>query len=102
MKNNLLEPTTGRVGTAALGCPVEQSSTGFVAGASMNALEFLRRLTARLKLGCQILTGTLREIFDESAYARFLKQRHLSSSRAAYAAFRQENEATKARRPRCC
>ena len=37
----------------------------------------------------------MREIFDESAYARFLNQRHLESSRAAYAAFRQEHEVLK-------
>lgn len=50
----------------------------------------------------RIFLATLREIFDESAYARFLNQRQLTSSRAAYAAFRRENEGTKARRPRCC
>ena len=49
-----------------------------------------------------LLVSALREIFDESAYARFLDRRHLVSSRAAYAAFRQEYEVTKARRPRCC
>jgi hypothetical protein len=44
----------------------------------------------------------LHEIFDESAYARFLEQKQLVSSRAAYAAFRRENDAAKARRPKCC
>lgn len=79
------------VGTAALGCPVERSSTS------------LRdRFARRLKSFLPVLIATLREIFDESAYARFLNQRHLVSSRAAYAAFRQEHEVTKARRPRCC
>jgi hypothetical protein len=99
MKNNSIP---GHVGTAALGCPGECSSTGFVAGNGVHPLESVRWFTTRLKLACQILIGTLREIFDESAYARFLKQRQLTSSRAAYAAFRQENEVTKARRPRCC
>ena len=56
----------------------------------------------RLKSCALILTATLREIFDESAYARFLNQKQLVSSRSAYAAFRQEYEGTKARRPRCC
>jgi hypothetical protein len=76
MKNNLTAP---QAETAALG--------GFA---------------KRLKSFRSIVAATLREIFDESAYARFLKQRQLESSRAAYAAFREEYEVTKARRPRCC
>ena len=57
---------------------------------------------AALKSCPRIFLAALREIFDESAYARFLNQRQLPSSRAAYAAFRREDEVTKARRPRCC
>ncbi len=49
-----------------------------------------------------LLASALREIFDESAYARFLDRRKLTSSREAYAAFCREYEAAKARRPRCC
>lgn len=48
------------------------------------------------------LLAALREIFDESAYARFLARQHLASSPEAYALFRREHELTKARRPRCC
>jgi hypothetical protein len=44
----------------------------------------------------------LREIFDESAYQRFLDRTQLKSSSDAYAVFRQENEQSKSRRPRCC
>ncbi len=79
------------VGTAAPGCPVERSST-----------TLLRGLAKRLKSFCSIVAAALCEIFDESAYARFLKQKQMVSSRAAYAAFREEYEGTKARRPRCC
>ena len=50
----------------------------------------------------RLFSATLREIFDESAYVRFLARNHLASSPAAYAAFLRENELTKARRPRCC
>jgi hypothetical protein len=46
--------------------------------------------------------ATLREIFDEAAYTRFLARHQIESSPAAYAAFWREHEATKARRPRCC
>ena len=44
----------------------------------------------------------LREIFDETAYARFLARHQLKSSRAAYAAFLQEHALAKARHPKCC
>jgi hypothetical protein len=49
-----------------------------------------------------LAVATLREIFDESAYARFLNRAGMTSSREAYAAFRLEFEETKVRRPKCC
>ena len=50
----------------------------------------------------RILLATLREIFDEAAYLRFLARHEMSSCPRAYAAFMREQELTKARRPRCC
>ena len=50
----------------------------------------------------QTVLTTLREIFDESAYERFLASHGIASSRAAYAEFLDETEHTRARRPRCC
>jgi hypothetical protein len=50
----------------------------------------------------KVLIATLREIFDESAYQRFLDRSRLKSSPNAYAVFRKENEQAKSRRPRCC
>jgi hypothetical protein len=50
----------------------------------------------------RLLLSTLREIFDESAYSRFLTRRDLSSCPRAYAAFLREQEGIKARRPKCC
>ena len=44
----------------------------------------------------------LREIFDESAYARFLDRNQMPSSPQAYASFLREREAAAARRVRCC
>ncbi len=87
-----MKDTTSHVGTAAPGCPVEQSSTSLLP----------RKPFEQLKSCMEIFFAALHEIFDESAYARFLNQKQLVSSRAAYAAFRQENEAAKARRPKCC
>jgi hypothetical protein len=49
-----------------------------------------------------LLRSVLSEIFDESAYARFLDRRGIESSREAYADFMQEGEAARERRPRCC
>jgi len=46
--------------------------------------------------------ATLREIFDESAYDRFLARRGLTPSAASYADFRLEHETTKVHPPRCC
>jgi hypothetical protein len=48
------------------------------------------------------LRAVLREIFDESAYARFLARREVVSSVAAYAEFLKETEYSRARKPRCC
>ena len=45
---------------------------------------------------------TLREIFDEAAYDRFLAREGCASSRAAFAAFTESARAGKERRPRCC
>jgi len=58
------------------------------------------RLSLRELLG--LIVAVLREIFDESAYERFLDRSRLESSPSAYAIFRKENEQAKSRRPRCC
>ena len=50
----------------------------------------------------RILLATLREIFDESAYQRFLQRSQMESSAMAYSAFRKEFEEAKMRRPKCC
>ena len=50
----------------------------------------------------RILLATLREIFDEAAYARFLERSHSTSSPDAYAAFWREREDRHNRRIKCC
>lgn len=55
-----------------------------------------------LRRAFAIALDTLREIFDESAYARFLAHHHAQCGRSSYAAFLREQETVKARRPRCC
>jgi hypothetical protein len=54
-----------------------------------------------VKRTISILFSTLREIFDEAAYSRFLHRTNMASSPAAYAAFWRERE-SKAPKPRCC
>ncbi len=56
----------------------------------------------RIKKIVAVFRDTLREIFDESAYHRFLERSQLESSPNAYAIFQKENEQLKSRRPRCC
>lgn len=50
----------------------------------------------------RIIVAALREIFDESAYERFLLHRRLASSAEAYTEFSREHEQSRVRRPRCC
>lgn len=56
---------------------------------------FVRRMAS-------IMRSALQEIFDESAYARFLERRQLRTSPESYAEFLRENEMLRQRRPRCC
>lgn len=57
---------------------------------------------SRFLKAARILLATLREIFDETAYERFLRRGGLLSSPEAYRAFSREREASHARRPKCC
>jgi hypothetical protein len=50
----------------------------------------------------RLVLATLREIFDESAYTRFLRRTQMQSSPAAYASFWREREASTAQPKRCC
>ena len=58
------------------------------------------RLSLRELFG--LIVAVLREIFDESAYERFLARHQLTSSAAAYSSFCRERDFSRARRPRCC
>lgn len=57
---------------------------------------------SRFVKAARIMMATLREIFDEAAYERFLSRTQMRSSAKAYAAFRDEFEEAKTRRPKCC
>jgi hypothetical protein len=57
---------------------------------------------APIKAILNVLLATLREIFDESAYSRYLTRTAAQPSRASYAAFLDEKRAADLRRVRCC
>jgi hypothetical protein len=50
----------------------------------------------------QTIRAMLSEIFDESAYNRFLLRTHASRSIASYRAFTRERDAAMLKKPRCC
>ena len=50
----------------------------------------------------KLLRATLREIFDENAYDRFLARTHRARSAESYQAFMRERETGMAKRARCC
>ena len=62
----------------------------------------MNRVREMLRYFLVTAVATLREIFDEAAYSRFLDRAGLASSSEAYAAFRREFEEAKVRRPKCC
>jgi hypothetical protein len=49
-----------------------------------------------------LLLATLREIFDEAPYARFLAREHLATSPESYRRFLDEQRIIRERKPRCC
>ena len=48
------------------------------------------------------LAEALREIFDEAAYARFLRSEGVENSREAYGRYLRVSAGARERRPRCC
>jgi hypothetical protein len=65
-------------------------------------LSFVGVKSRSLSRAVDLLLSTLREIFDESAYSRFLERHQIGTSRHAYAAFLRESQRQRERRPRCC
>jgi len=92
------------VGTGALARPAEQSSAAHSVASSFIVIRGRGRPrhTGWLRHFAATLVSAIREIFDESAYARFLRRTQMTSCTQSYAAFRHEHEELKARRPRCC
>jgi hypothetical protein len=66
------------------------------------SLRFVLDLFGKIGQAVRVVCSMLSEIFDESAYARFLQRNKLESSRETYALFLGENEVSRVRRHRCC
>lgn len=56
----------------------------------------------RVQNAWYVVCAVVSEIFDESAYQRFLKRTRSSRSKASYRDFMRERESAIAQKPRCC
>lgn len=57
---------------------------------------------SHLRAFLHLFLATLREIFDENAYQRFLLRTGSTASVQSYREFQREREVATATRPRCC
>ena len=85
---------TEMCGTGTPAC-AEASFSGKQAPAGVPVPHEFRKLL-------HLVLATLREIFDENAYERFLQRTDSVRSVESYGAFLREKEAVTARKPRCC
>src|SRR5579862_418862 len=82
--------------------PISADTSAGSTSAKSTSPRFATCFVGQLARVASVVRAMLREIFDESAYDRFLTRNRVQSSPDAYAAFRQENDQSKSRRPRCC
>jgi hypothetical protein len=59
-------------------------------------------MVSSIRRAARLLVQTLREIFDENSYARFLERTGAADSRVAYAEFIRQEARRQERRARCC
>jgi hypothetical protein len=59
-------------------------------------------MRSHLQYTLSLLVATLREIFDEAAYARFLARQGMIRSRESYALFEKVMRSQAERKIRCC
>jgi hypothetical protein len=62
----------------------------------------LRDFVQRFRKAIRTLRAALREIFDESAYDRFLLRNNAAPSISSYRAFISERDSAMQKKPRCC
>ena len=89
----------GATATASRRTPTRLVLRNAISGSSHETLKDLFR---RFESATQTIRATLREIFDESAYDRFLLRTNDSRSVASYRDFTRERDAALLQKPRCC
>jgi|GEM_PF-639306 len=94
----------GASATARRRIPVLPPAKVAAPGSSLETVSYesMLRLRRRLAAIWNTLVATLREIFDESAYERFLLRRQTTRSVTSYREFLREREDETGRRARCC
>ncbi len=101
--NNYKNHSVGPGALAGAAAPLATDARAAGAPACRNILLTQNsHLTTRLKSAATLLLSVLHEIFDESAYRRFLQRNRLAPSRASYAAFLRDHAHARPDRPRCC
>ena len=100
---NPCHPVRGRVElcetSASRRIPVPLISGNAALGSSHNSLEPILR---SFQNALNVLRAVVCEIFDESAYDRFLQRTQTAHSAESYRAFVRERENSIAHKPRCC
>jgi hypothetical protein len=89
----------GASATASRRIPTTLAPERAASGSSRETLKDLLRL---FESANRIIRAVVREIFDESAYDRFLLRTRASRSVASYRAFTLERDAAMLKKPRCC
>jgi len=87
------EPSTSRR------TPTKPVAGNVTSGTSHKALSGVH---SWLRSAWDLLRAAVSEIFDESAYRRFLERTGLTNGTASYRAFVAERDSLAARKPRCC
>ena len=79
--------------------PTKPVQLNAASGGSHESMEPLLRMFRNVQ---KTVRAALREIFDESAYDRFLLRTNASRSVASYRDFSRERDAAVLKKPRCC
>lgn len=110
-EDRIIGPSDHRATGAVLKCsgdhPITRGhpiirSVRFHPGGAGAVVAASRRIYTFARTAGRLAAAALREIFDESAYERYLAQTASRRSVASYWAFLQERDTGIARRPRCC
>jgi hypothetical protein len=86
----------------AMSAALQEPGSARLQSCQSAAIKYAAAAAQDIAAALRIMIATLREIFDEAAYARFLQRHQMPSSPHAYASFLREKESVANRRMRCC